>query len=274
MKLDTTNLRRIDEGPPSKLQRLIRGSRRRRPGAEATARMAARLASAGAFAADASTSSAAPGARDGGKGGGARLRAFALGVGGGALALVALGGAWNAWQERDDQTSDAEVAPMAADRAGATVVGTTVAFASAAEPPLPLSPVVTPVVRVDELPSTRPGLVATSSARPEIRAASPSTSVQSEGEFMIIKRAQDTVLADPARALELVDEHARAFPSGELVQEREVVAVEALARLGRKAEATRRANALITRHPRTPYVIRLERALGEPLSPPPSTNGR
>jgi hypothetical protein len=49
------------------------------------------------------------------------------------------------------------------------------------------------------------------------------------------------------------------------VQEREVLAVEALARLDRMEEAKRRAKALLGLYPRTPYVARLERALGEPL---------
>jgi len=44
------------------------------------------------------------------------------------------------------------------------------------------------------------------------------------------------------------------------------MAVEALVRMHRKPEARTRANALLARFPRTPYVARLESALGEPLS--------
>ena len=43
------------------------------------------------------------------------------------------------------------------------------------------------------------------------------------------------------------------------------MAVEALVRMHRKPEARTRANALLARFPRTPYVARLEGALGEPL---------
>ncbi|MDF2698329.1 MAG: hypothetical protein K0S65_6713 [Labilithrix sp.] len=93
-------------------------------------------------------------------------------------------------------------------------------------------------------------------------------------EFGFIKRAEDALSSDPSRALAILDEHARRFPAGEFLQEREMVAVEALARLGRKTEAKRRADALLERFPRTPYVARLERALGEPLLPtPPATTG-
>jgi len=273
MKLDPTNLHRIDEGPPSKLQRLIRRSRRRRPSTDATSRMAARLASAGVFAAEAPTSSGGPALLDGVRAGGATLRRLAFGVGGGALALVALGAAWSAWQERPaDRMSDAVVAPTTADRTGPSALGTTAAVDSAAVPQ-PLSTIV-PVVSVDELPSTRPGLVATSSTRTEVRSSSPPAPRRSESEFAIIKRAQDAVLSSPAQALDLAEQHPRAFPTGDLRREREVVAVEALPRLGRKTEAKSRANALLTRYPRTPYVVRLERALGEPLSPAPSTSGR
>lgn len=90
------------------------------------------------------------------------------------------------------------------------------------------------------------------------------------GEFALIQRAQAALPSDPALALAIADEHARAFPAGELTQEREVVAVEALSRLGRRAEAKRRASALLERFPSTPYEPRLERALGERVSPAPS----
>ena len=87
-------------------------------------------------------------------------------------------------------------------------------------------------------------------------------------ELLLVRRAQDALASDPARALAIADEHALAFPRGELTQEREVVAVEALSKLGRKDDALRRANALLRRFPRTPYVAHLEKALGQPLSVP------
>jgi len=59
-------------------------------------------------------------------------------------------------------------------------------------------------------------------------------------EMSLLDRAQRAVRSDPARALALADEHARGYPSGTLAQEREVIAIDALVRLGRRDEAVAR----------------------------------
>lgn len=46
--------------------------------------------------------------------------------------------------------------------------------------------------------------------------------------------------SDPKRALALTREHARRFPEGILAQEREVIAIEALKRLGKASEVESR----------------------------------
>jgi outer membrane protein assembly factor BamD (BamD/ComL family) len=61
----------------------------------------------------------------------------------------------------------------------------------------------------------------------------------------------------------LTQEHARRFPSGTLVQEREVLAIEALARLGRLPEARRRLDAFRATFPRSPHVARLLTTVGQ-----------
>lgn len=66
-------------------------------------------------------------------------------------------------------------------------------------------------------------------------------------ELALVQRAQSLIAGDPARALALTVEHARRYPDGQLGMEREIVAVEALKRLGRQAEARRRAEALLER---------------------------
>jgi hypothetical protein len=72
--------------------------------------------------------------------------------------------------------------------------------------------------------------------------------------------------SNPGRALAMADQLARDFPNGEFVQEREAIAVEALARVGRKGEALQRARALLGRFPRTPYAARLELVIGQPIA--------
>jgi hypothetical protein len=86
-------------------------------------------------------------------------------------------------------------------------------------------------------------------------------------EPQLIERARKALGADPKRALALTQEYQRRFPSGALSVEREVIALEALARLGQVAEARRRALAFETAHPSSihlPRVRALLTRLGRP----------
>ncbi|MDF2693626.1 MAG: hypothetical protein K0S65_2009, partial [Labilithrix sp.] len=130
----------------------------------------------------------------------------------------------------------------------------------------------TAAIPVDELPSAAPP--SASAPAPAfaggVRGASVRSSTVSAGgasspEIELLQRAKAALVSDPERALSITSEQARAYPSGEFVQEREVIAVEALSRLGRKDEAVRRARALVKQFPRTPYAARLEIAVGQPL---------
>ena len=62
---------------------------------------------------------------------------------------------------------------------------------------------------------------------------------------------------DPARALQRANEHAARFPGGVLVQEREVLAIQALRKLGRSAEADRRAQAFAKAFPGSAFARKL-----------------
>jgi len=57
---------------------------------------------------------------------------------------------------------------------------------------------------------------------------------------------------DPQRALALTQEHARRFPKGILAQEREVIAIEALSRMGRGKDARDRAQDFREQYPGSP----------------------
>ena len=76
-------------------------------------------------------------------------------------------------------------------------------------------------------------------------------------EGALLLRARQELASDPSGALTLTQEHARRFPSGALVQEREVLAIEALARLGRSFDAKHRLDAFRARFPRSPHIERL-----------------
>jgi hypothetical protein len=81
------------------------------------------------------------------------------------------------------------------------------------------------------------------------------------GEGALLLHARQALASDPHGALELTQEHARRFPAGALVPEREVLAIEALARLGRASEARSRLAAFRERFPQSPHVARLEALL-------------
>lgn len=135
-------------------------------------------------------------------------------------------------------------APPPAERAEATAV-----IASASIPrgpeedsvrPIPPTPLETaaPVVH----PSSKP----TPSA-----SADPKASVKAEMAHHAALRAS---LGDPARALQLADEGHAKFPRGVFGQEREIIAIQSLQRLGRTDEAKRRSDAFVAAHPESMYA--------------------
>jgi outer membrane protein assembly factor BamD (BamD/ComL family) len=73
-----------------------------------------------------------------------------------------------------------------------------------------------------------------------------------------LRQAQEAVAGDRFEAaLAPLAEHARRFPSGRLVEEREALRVQALAKLGRVAEARQVAQAFRARFPRSVLLPRV-----------------
>jgi hypothetical protein len=77
-------------------------------------------------------------------------------------------------------------------------------------------------------------------------------------ELTLLDAAQADLRDAPELALLRANEHARRFPHGDFQQEREVIAIEALLRLGRRAAAERRASAFVVRFPTSGYRGRVE----------------
>jgi hypothetical protein len=90
---------------------------------------------------------------------------------------------------------------------------------------------------------------------------SASTQGASSDEFALLRAARQAVAAQPGRALRLTEEHAQRFPQGMLAQEREAIAIEALAKLGRATQAQARAQTFLKAHPGSPYRPRIDAAL-------------
>ncbi|NUP11773.1 MAG: hypothetical protein HOW73_37475 [Polyangiaceae bacterium] len=120
----------------------------------------------------------------------------------------------------------------------------------------------------DIVASSQPDTPATSSTSPRsawvsrsIASASVSASAPARPELEILKEAHAALHSNPSRALQLVDEHASAYPKSGVAQEREMIRMEALLNSGRRAEAKAIADAFRARNPKSAYAQRLD-ALG------------
>lgn len=80
-------------------------------------------------------------------------------------------------------------------------------------------------------------------------------------EPQLIERARKALASDPRRALALTQEHQRRFPAGALRIERDVIALEALARSGQTNEAKRRALAFEAKYPNSIHLQRVRALL-------------
>lgn len=114
----------------------------------------------------------------------------------------------------------------------------------------PSAPPAVPASNADPAPST---------ARPAV--AAPARPLESEAEFL--ERARGALGQSPSLALSLANQHRARYPSGVLAEEREVIAIEALKRLGRTAEAERRIEAFSRRYPGSAYRKKLDSGAGK-----------
>jgi len=80
-------------------------------------------------------------------------------------------------------------------------------------------------------------------------------------EAALVQRAERLLDLDPTGALRLTEERRRRFPTGALDQEAEVVAIDALLRLGRRPEATTRAQKFEATHAGSLHARRIKRLL-------------
>lgn len=82
--------------------------------------------------------------------------------------------------------------------------------------------------------------------------------VREEPEANYLRRAQAMVNADPAGALATLREHPARYPHGFLVQERDVMIIDSLVRLGRMDEARARAKSFSAAYPSSAHASRIE----------------
>jgi hypothetical protein len=82
-----------------------------------------------------------------------------------------------------------------------------------------------------------------------------------ESEIALLRDARATLAVDPAEALAITERHRASFPRGALGQEREMIAITALVKLGRTDAAQKRAEQFRAAHPTSAYLVQLERIL-------------
>ncbi len=146
-------------------------------------------------------------------------------------------------------------------------IGAAVLLGRPREAPVP-PPVTAPSVQASAVtpesappPPPPPSGALSASSTPSV-VAPRVTEDDPEAEALLLRRAQDSLASEPARTLALCREHARRFPRGLLAQEREVLAIDALIRLGRTSDATQRAQAFAAAHPSSPHRRRIDALLG------------
>ena len=81
-------------------------------------------------------------------------------------------------------------------------------------------------------------------------------------EAKLVAQARRSLGGNPSRALALTEEAANEFPRGQLVEEREAIAIRALAKLGRDAAARSRAERFLRKHAKGPHADAVRRATG------------
>lgn len=112
---------------------------------------------------------------------------------------------------------------------------------------LPQASPVVPLPVASELPAT-----------PKAKNTVTHGSAQSQSEADLLGAAQVALGQDPARALSLTEQHRTGFPRGVLSQEREVIAIEALQRLGRDGEMRARAQKFLATYPTSAHRSKIE----------------
>jgi len=168
--------------------------------------------------------------------------------------LVALGGAgWLATRTQPTLPEPAAVAheALAAPTASAAVP----VVAPAPERATPTVPEPSPVPAWErEPPSTHPQ----AAPRPARSKHPPPEVSDPDAELALLRGARRALDDAPVRSLALTAEHAQRFPRGVFVQERELIAIEALVRSERFAQAQTRAARFRKAHPSSAHLERLE----------------
>ncbi len=138
------------------------------------------------------------------------------------------------------QRDSTPLAPTVAAASAATVVGNTMTTGNST---------------ADSTTTTYKGEAAGGTPKQQPAGRDPSQ------EATLLLSARSVLASNPTMALRITKEHARRFPSGNLGQEREVIAIEALRRLGQRDAAQKRATAFERQYPGSAHRSKIEQTL-------------
>ncbi|AKV01116.1 hypothetical protein AKJ09_07779 [Labilithrix luteola] len=154
--------------------------------------------------------------------------------------------------------------PSAGDRLREAPVPSTEASISVTDLPnaraVPTLKATTAPAKASEIGSFGGGVVGTpdtSRAANALSEGAGAPQAPEESEASFLRRAQTTLNADPASALAMLREHPTRFPRGILVQERDVMIIDSLVRLGRMDEARARARTFTATYPSSAHASRI-----------------
>ncbi len=116
------------------------------------------------------------------------------------------------------------------------------------------------------LSAVEPASTGAPPSRSETHRAPRHTDLAAERALLADARAAMQA-ADAARALAILDDHARRFAHGQLTEERDAMRVGALWLAGDHAAARRHAAEFVRRHPNSLFLPSVERAVTDPATP-------
>jgi hypothetical protein len=174
------------------------------------------------------------------------VRAVTVGI----TAMAAVAGTVYAIHASEPRRSTA-VAPVA------VVAPTAPATAEAVE--APVAPIVAPVV-AESAPSVAPQPPA-SAGPTRLRAAAPADEIA--GQIALIDAARSALSTGaPDRALDVLGQYQARYPAGSFRPEAVALRIQALAKLGRMAEARALAERFVAEHRGSPLASRVAREVG------------
>jgi hypothetical protein len=190
------------------------------------------------------------------------------------LCLLGAFGAWQAYRPLVDDAATTSGSPStpAASSVPAPVVSPIVAPALLPTPSPTPSPAPSSAPRVATPAASHAAMnAAAERARARSKSAEGVRSTQlekdrqagasPEAELLLLRRAQEAVAGRPSESLALTAEHQRDYPNGIFVQEREVIAIDALLALRQTQRAEARARAFLEAYPRSAHAQRLRALL-------------